>query len=172
MILLDYGHGKDTPGKRCKGLHEWRFNRQVGRYLELELDSRNINYHVLVPGDDDIGLRTRVELANYIDHDLLISIHGNAFSDPAVSGIETFYYSRAGRMAADIFQKHLIQRTGWKDRGIKKGNFYIIKKSPKPAILTENGFYTNDNEREKMKDPHWQFEIAFAHADAIEEYLQ
>jgi len=105
MIVLDYGHGKETPDKSCEGFDEWIFNRKVGRYLELELKSRNIPYHVLVPEDEDIGLRTRVERSKDVKHDLLISIHGNRFlEDPSVRGIEKFYYSVKGKVAAEIFQ--------------------------------------------------------------------
>ena len=170
MIILDYGHGIETLGKRCKNLHEWRFNRDVGDKIESLLKSEKIDFKVLVPEDIDIGLRTRVERAKDIQHDLLISIHGNAFEDTSVRGVETFYYSQKGKRIAEIFQRHLVAYTGLKDRGIKKANFYIIKKTPKPAILTENGFYTNDLDREYMLSDYGQWEIARAHVEAIKEY--
>jgi N-acetylmuramoyl-L-alanine amidase len=171
MILLDYGHGKDTKGKSCKDLQEWRFNRDVGRFIELELINRKICYSVLVTEENDVSLTKRVERSKNISHDLLVSIHGNAFKGELVSGIETWYYSKRGKVVAQIFQKHLVKRLGWKDRGVKQGNFTMIKKTPELAILTENGFYTNDAERAKMLDPYYQMEIAVAHADAIEEFL-
>jgi len=170
MIVLDYGHGIDTPGKRCMGFEEWKFNRDVGKRVETLLERAGIDYHVLVDEDVDIGLRTRVERAKNVRHDLLISIHGNAFHDTSVEGIETFYYSQKGRIAAEIFQRHLIDKLGWKDRGIKKANFYIIKKTPKPAILLELGFYTNESERILMSSNLCQNLMAEAIVEAIKEY--
>ncbi len=172
MIILDYGHGENTKGKRCGELLEWQFNRNIGRFLELELSSRNIDYHVLVPEKRDIPLSTRVQRSKNIKHDLLISIHGNAFTSEKVRGVETWYHSQGGKIVAGIFQRHIIKRTGWVNRGIKKGNFYILKHTPQIAILTENGFYTNDTERLLMLDEYWQLEIAMAHVDAIQEFLK
>lgn len=170
MILLDYGHGQDTPGKRSGDLKEWAFNRSVGTFLELELCHRGIAFSVLVPEPDDVPLRERVQRAKRKGGDLLISIHGNAFRDSSVSGVETWYYSSEGKRVAKVFQECIVDATGWRDRGVKKGRFYILKHTPMTAILTENGFYTNPEEREKMMDPDWQHRIAMAHADAIELY--
>lgn len=169
-VLLDYGHGYDTPGKRCKDLEEWKFNRNVGIFLELDLHHRRIPYEVLVHEAYDISLEERCDRAENIDHDILISIHGNYFHLTNVSGLETFYYSQSGKALAEILQNNLVRELGWNDRGIKKANFHILKYSPKTAVLSENGFYSNDMERAKMLDPEWQFRIALAHANAIEQY--
>ena len=172
MILLDYGHGWDTPGKKWKDLEEWKFNRQVGDWLCLELDKRRIEYDILVPEDDDIGLRTRVERAKQSPAKLLVSIHGNAFpKDTSVHGLEVFYYSSKGKKFAEILQRELVCALGWRDRGVKKANFTIIKKTPQIAVLSENGFYTNDIQREKMLKPEIQYKIGWAHANAIEQYI-
>lgn len=170
-IALDFGHGIETIGKSYANFHEWKFNRLVGGYLCEYLDLSGIKYDVLVPEDIDIPLRTRVERANkpYL---LLISIHSNAFTDDlSVSGVETWYYSKEGKIAANIFQNNLVGYTGMKDRGIKKCNFYIVKKSRPVAILTESGFYTNTEERERLLTEKFQRRIAFAHFKSIEEYL-
>lgn len=171
MIIIDEGHGMDTPGKRCEELHEWEYNRIIGRYLREELVKRKIDFATLVPEINDIGLYMRVERARkYPKADLLLSIHGNAFSSPGASGIETWYYSQKGKEAAKIFQKHLVKALQRKDRGIKKGNFYIIKKSPQVAVLVEIGFYTNPEERKLMLTEDWQRKAAGALADSIQEY--
>jgi len=172
MIALDYGHGVDTPGKRSGDLHEWKFNRDVGKWLETELGSRGIPYDVLVPEDEDIGLRTRVERAKESEANLLLSIHGNAFKDEKVHGLETFYYSQKGKRFAEMIQRELVAELGWKDRGVKKGNFYIIKKTPQVAALVELGFYTNPKQRAEMLKPEVQKRMAKALANAIQQYLE
>lgn len=88
LIILDNGHGWNTPGKRSPvwndgtQLYEWKFNRSLVREIKLRLDQLGIPCIILVPEDDDISLGERVRRVNriYSDHSdaVLISIHGNA----------------------------------------------------------------------------------------------
>lgn len=173
MVLIDMGHGVDTKGKEYEGFKEYLFNRKVGEFLQDELHKRKIPFSVLVSTEYDMDVRVRADLAGDIPHDLLVSIHGNAFEkDLDVNGIETHYYSAKGKEAALIMQKSLINRTGWGDRGIRKSNFWMLKKTPKPAILTESGFYTNEVDRILMNAEYWQYVIAKAHADGIQEIMK
>ena len=174
LFILDQGHGKDTLGKSYKDLEEWKFNRFVLKYLTFELGYKEIPYHVLVPEDYDVSLRTRVNRANKLAEEnecFLLSIHGNAFYEEGfekVDGIETWYYSEVGKEYARIFQEDLIEELEWKDRGLKQGNFTIIKETIMPAVLVELGFYTNDVEREKMLDAEYQYKMGVSLAKSIE----
>ena len=63
----------------------------------------------------------------------------------------------------------LVQVTGWRDRGIRQGDFQILRATAMPAILTETGFYTNREQLEYLLDPDWRETIAAAHVEAITE---
>jgi N-acetylmuramoyl-L-alanine amidase len=181
LWILDNGHGKATPGKRSpvledgRQLLEYEFNRAIVRRLTAKLKAEAIQYHVSVPEiEGDISLAERVRRANNLESalpKLFVSIHGNAQSDNwgTASGIETYYYesSLKGRRMAALFQEHLIETLQWKDRGIKTANFYVIKNTDMPAILTENGFYSNRKECLKMLSAKWREKIAEAHLLAI-----
>ena len=85
MIILDNGHGVDTPGKRSPFepvLYEYEFNRDIVKRISAKLNSLNISNIILTPEDEDISLSTRVKRANeiYASHPdaILISIHANA----------------------------------------------------------------------------------------------
>lgn len=185
LWILDNGHGKGTPGKRSpkftdgRQLLEYEFNRKIVEKLMAKLDAAGIEYYNLVPEvEGDISLHTRVTRANQYSSQLpklYVSIHGNAYGNgssfTSPNGIETFYYSSSvkGRRMARIFQEHLIETINWKDRGIKTARFYVLKHTSMPAVLTENGFYTNKDECEKMLDDSWQDKIAKAHYLAIKE---
>ena len=162
--ILDNGHGISTKGKRGTKLKEWKFNREVVRYLSIWLDKHNIDYQILVPELNDIPLKER---KLRIDGDILISIHGNAFSDPKVSGLETWYHREDSLELARIFQQELCKELKWNNRGVKKGNFSMIK-TKIPSILTENGFYTNPREQGLML--YKPDRIAKAHLKAIIRY--
>lgn len=73
---------------------------------------------------------------------------------------------------AKIFQKHLLKGLGWKNRGVrskKEKQFYVLRNTNMPAILTENGFYTNKEECKKMLSEEYIKKIAYAHFLAIKE---
>lgn len=178
-VILDNGHGENTPGKRGSVLREYRFNRDVLKYVTYELFTMGIAHEILVPEDNDIPLSVRVRRANKIYDEngndcFLVSIHGNAYegeSPEKVSGIETWYHSESGKKYAGVFQDELIDELGWRDRGLKRGDFTIIRKTKMIAVLLELGFYTNHREEEAMLDPENQYHIGMAIGGAIEKII-
>ena len=86
LVLIDNGHGSDTPGK-CSPDHRLRAylkSREIARKLELELNCRFVDARLLVDEDKDISLSERCRRVNqYCDkygkeNVLLVSIHCNA----------------------------------------------------------------------------------------------
>jgi len=179
--IIDNGHGRGTKGKRSpkwdndKQLFEFKYNRLIASFLFTLLKESNIDYTELVPGLEDVSLRRRVKEANKLSKKLnkacvFISIHGNAYpKDHNVKGVETFFYpgSEDGYKIAQKFQRNIASETKWRDRGVKPAKFYVIRKTKMPAILTENGFYTNFEQCMKMMEASWQKRIAYAHYRAI-----
>jgi len=143
-----------------------------------------VKYFDVVPNFNDVGsyLEERVERANKKQSDLTkiyVSVHANAgpaaeneWVSDTIKGIETWYAqnSARGKKLAAVFQKHLILKTGMKNRNLKstaEKPLYVLEKTIMPAILTENGFYNNKVEvKELMKDSVRQ-KIADAHVEAI-----
>jgi len=171
IYILDAGHGVETKKKESPEwndgtkLYEYEFNRNIVSYLSFMLRESGIKYHVLVDSENDLSLSKRVKKANEIKEDsIYISVHSNQFTDNRVNGFETHYYN-SGEKYAKIFQKH-IGLLG-KDRGLKQSSFYVIKNTDMPAILTENGFYSNEKECKKLLTPEFQYQIAEAHFRAI-----
>ncbi len=174
-ILIDPGHGVDTQHKSCADLDEYLFNRNVLKYLVYNLKEDDIPYHVLVEEENDIPLRIRSLRANRYAAEngscILLSIHGNKEfkenKDGTASGIETWYYSASGKAKAQIFQDELISELGWRDRGIKQGNFWILKHTTMPAVLVELGFYSHPDQRHDMLNPETQYRMGGALYKAI-----
>ena len=200
-VILDNGHGSNTKGKRSpqwqsgQQLFEWEFNRDVVERLTHLLMEAGVDFEVLVPETHDVPIMERVERANEINRhtdSILVSVHGNAAPNMNAGphGIETFHYSVAGGRLAEYFQTHLVGELGWKNRGVKKAyqritinkgtenekritvyKIAILKYTDMLAVLTENGFYTNFDQCQKMMDPEIRERIALAHVRAINEYL-
>ena len=180
FYIIDNGHGKNTRGKRSpkwnngKQLFEYKFNRGVANSLSALLEETNIDHTLICPEIRDVSLSKRCNRANKLNSKiekptLFISIHGNAYKDEGVNGVETFHHgsSAMGNRFAKIFQDSLIEELGWNDRGVKTANFKVLRSTVMPSILTENGFYTNYKECMKMIDEGWQRRIAYAHYNAI-----
>lgn len=190
LVILDAGHGIDTPGKRSPvwsngtQLFEWKFNRNIVDYIIGYLQVANISYVKLIEESQDISLKERVDRINTIYKEnkdkykvYLISIHGNAADNaPTANGIEVFTSigeTKSDTIAEVFYSK--LKNLGWKmrpnrsNKGGKEENFYILKNSHCPAVLTENGFYTNEEECKKMLEFYWQKQIALAHYKAIQD---
>lgn len=88
LIILDNGHGIETPGKRSPvwsdmpQLLEYEFNRDVVKRIANKLKALNIDFRVLVPELSDVSLAERCRRANEIYKErkdsVLISVHANA----------------------------------------------------------------------------------------------
>lgn len=164
-VILDNGHGCDTPGKRSpvwpdgSQLFEYEFNRDiVGRVASL-MDRAGLPYVWLVPEMRDVPLSERCRRANEIynknkGHCFLVSIHANAGGG---TGIEV-YTSRGETMADGIafeifnqLDEELGQewkmRADWSDGDPdKEEDFYILSHTKCPAVLVELFFMDNEKD--------------------------
>ena len=185
-VALDDGHGMSTSGKRTPAIpslggrviKENEFNWAVVKELD-QLLRKNGNFETIftAPTDADPSLGTRCRIANEFKADIFVSVHANAsdgkFDGDAkdASGIETWYYSTSGKKLAEMIQKELIKGTRQKNRGIKKGGFYVLKYTNMPAVLTENLFMDNEREAALMIDKDYITEVAREHYVGICEYF-
>jgi len=67
-------------------------------------------------------------------------------------------------------QKNLVQATGFKDRGVKKDDLFVIKDTTMPAVLLEIGYLTNPQDESQMWTEDFQDRVATAIVDGIKEY--
>ena len=66
LILLDNGHGHNTPGKRSPDgkFLEYAYNREIATRIVADLTDRGYNAQLLVPEPEDIPLSERVRRIN------------------------------------------------------------------------------------------------------------
>lgn len=184
LIILDNGHGKETPGKRSpiwsdgSQLFEWQFNRDIVQRIAYRLTQENIRHLLLVHEDTDISLKERCKRANEIyklnPDAILISIHGNAGGG---TGWEA--YTSVGNTKSDKYAEILYNTAEkffpeWKIRKDltdkdqdKEENFYILKHTSCPAILTENFFMDTEKDCRFMMSEEGKNKIAEMHVQAI-----
>jgi N-acetylmuramoyl-L-alanine amidase len=133
---------------------------------------------------NDTTLNKRCQLANsyktLAQCSILVSIHGNAAESTKARGWEIFTTpgeTKSDKLATLIGNEVIKATPGWVHRTDRtdgdldrEANFQIIKNTAMPAVLTENGFFTNYQDALLMIDKEWQESIAKAHAKGILEY--
>lgn len=192
IILIDNGHGADTPGK-CSpdGKHrEFAFSREIAGMTVQELVARGYDARLLVPETSDIPLAERARRANLIcerhgaGNVILISVHSNASGNGQwmQAGGWSAYTSK-GKTRADAlasclyaeaeknFAGHNI-RTDYSDGDPDwEEGFYILRKTRCPAVLTENFFHDNREDIAFITSEAGKRAIVKTHVDGIVNYL-
>ena len=180
VIVVDIGHGgtdNGTINSRYTGsILEKDVNLEIGRKLIDKLNGID-DLKVIATRTDDtfISLSERATIGNENNADIFISIHCNASTDgnSDAEGIETFYYndSNNSKELATKVQENLIRALNKNDRGVKKGNYQVLRDSENTAILVECGFLTNSLEREQLCDNTYQDILVSAIVRGITEFM-
>ncbi|MEQ8995754.1 MAG: N-acetylmuramoyl-L-alanine amidase [Coleofasciculus sp. B1-GNL1-01] len=174
VVMLDPGHGGRDPGAvGIGGLQEKNVILPISLQVAQLLEQQGVQTILTRSDDRFISLRGRVQLAEQTNVDLFVSIHANAISlsRPDVNGVETYYYAN-GRGLAEAIQNSLLQSTGMRNRGVKRGRFYVIRRTSMPSALVEVGFVTGAEDAPRLATPEFRSLIAQAIARGILLYIQ
>jgi len=188
-IILDNGHGYNTAGKMSpkwadgSQLFEYQFNREIVKILARKLKAIGVDVRILVDEINDVSLQARSMRANKICKEmagdcLLVSVHANAGGGTGWECYTTKGETKADAFA-DIFYKHAERiLAGWKIRkdhadgdSDKEKDFYILKHTECPAILTENLFMDTEKDCKFLMSENGKNKIVDLHFEAIREIL-
>ncbi len=177
-ICIDPGHGGRDPGAVGPAHYtEKEANLSIALEVKTWLEERGAQ--VVMTRDKDLSsgelaLSTRVAIANSSKADVFISIHNNASANPASGGTETYYDahgSEASKVLARKVFDRIVEKTGQQPRGCYPANYYVIKYTDMPGVLTESAFMSNPREEEKLRDPAFRKAVAEAIGEGVEEYF-
>ncbi|MBT2678918.1 N-acetylmuramoyl-L-alanine amidase [Bacillus sp. ISL-35] len=179
-IMLDAGHGYNTPGKRSPdGLREYEFNRAVANYAKQLLENyKNVTVYFSHSDQRDVSLTARTDKANSLNVDIFVSIHANAFGSGGwnnVGGIETYVYPSRPPVANQLAQKiqrNLVIATGLENRGVRTADFHVLRETKMDAVLVEGGFMTNRNEVELLRSETYRRTVAEGIVTALAEQFK
>ena len=147
LVCIDAGHGGSDPGALGNGLKEKDITLSIAKKMGVFLEKNNINVMYTRTGDTYPTLAERSQMANNKGANAFISIHCNAFGggNGSANGIETYCYKFAYRGLADAIHNSLLKDTTLyqKDRGVKEGNFSVLKNTKMSACLVETAFIDN-----------------------------
>ena len=149
-ICFDYGHGGSDPGAVYKGRKESDDNLKLGLAVAKEVRRHGVIVDETRTTDKTMSLDERSSMENKKDYDLFISFHRNAFKPEQANGVETYTYinqTAKAKSLADKIQTSLVN-VGFANRGVKKANFHVLRKTKAPAVLVEIGFIDNSKDNE------------------------
>ncbi|KKB36556.1 N-acetylmuramoyl-L-alanine amidase [Bacillus thermotolerans] len=161
VIVIDPGHGGSDPGATGYGLREKDVVLDTSLRLNELFKQTPFKSRMTRSTDIFITLNGRVSYAKSAGADAFISIHANAAGG---TGTETYYYNSAyrnpnsadSRLLATKIQNRLVHAWGLRDRGVKHGNFHVIRENTMPAVLVELGFIDRKTDSEKLGSSYWR----------------
>lgn len=201
-ILIDNGHGIDTPGKRSPysicgippeiPFFEFSWCREIANSVVNELKIQGYDADLLVPEENDIPLSERCERVNQVCKELgtsnviLISIHSNAAGKGKewCKAVGWSAYTTPGNTKSDNLAECLYDVAeevfiGRKIRTDKsdgdrdwESNFFILRKTLCPAVLTENFFYDNPDDLMYILSDEGKEAVIKCHVEGIKKYIE
>ena len=191
-ILIDNGHGNNTPGKRSPDgkFREYAYNREIAKRIVADLIDRGYDAELLVPEDNDISLEERVRRVNALcsahgkSNVILVSVHVNAAGNGSKWTNATGWsvYTCKGQTSSDKLAECLCDaaiknfpgkriRTDYSDGDSDwEENFYILRHTLCPAVLTEN-FFMDGLDLEFLQSKTGKQAIVDTHVEGIVEYI-
>ena len=175
-IAIDAGHGGYENGATgCLGDKEKDINLSIAKYLEAELKKRGAKVIMTRNADNYVGLKDRVEIANYGNAVVFISIHGNALPDgldPNKNrGTSIYYYYNQAKPLADLIMDTVVSEIGVPNDKVRQGSLAVVRNTNALSLLIEVSYLINPEDNANLINPDFQKQYAKAIADSLEKYF-
>lgn len=155
IILIDPGHGGEDYGYLGhKELIEKEIVLFISKQIKFKLEKLGAEVYLTRYEDENILLSKRAEMANSIRPDFFISFHMNFFANSNVKGMEvyTFRGDRESKRLANKILEEIEKNTNIVSRGVKEGNFYLLKNVDISSLIIELGYLSNLEEERNFTD--------------------
>ncbi|MEL7270177.1 MAG: N-acetylmuramoyl-L-alanine amidase [Bacteroidota bacterium] len=161
VLIIDAGHGgTDFGAIGVNHIKEKDITLAIAKAMLMYnsmLFDNTYELYLTRYKDTLISLSHRTKLVNALQPDLFISLHCNHAKNEKATGIEVYLHNKTSlkdenqiesRVVALSMIEVLTERLGYRNRGIKRANFQVLRESiaTSPAILVELGFLSNTDE--------------------------
>lgn len=192
IIILGTAHGSNVPGKCSpdKKFREYQFSREVIGILKPRLEAAGYTVFVDMPEDvvptpqvNELAKRCRFVNGICAKHGtqncVYVSIHVNAAGSGGkwldARGFAVYVArscSATSKKLAKTFCELAVSRNLHGNRSIPgehywQANFYVLRETTCPAVLTENLFQDNRDDVDFLTSPTGKEAIVKLHFDAI-----
>ncbi|PFA64521.1 N-acetylmuramoyl-L-alanine amidase [Bacillus sp. AFS015802] len=172
VIVIDPGHGgRDGGTTGTSGTLEKLLTMKTGELLAEKLKSAGAKVILTRKTDEYLSLPSRVSLSHYYQADAFISIHFDSILDSSIAGHTTYYYRDRQKELAEEIHGSLADRLPTADRGVRIGDYHVIRENNQPAILLELGFLSNPTEEANVNTQYFQDLAATAIYHGLGDYF-
>lgn len=190
VIVVDAGHGNPDGGAvGIDGVSEAEINLKIALNLQKLLEQSGSV--VILTRSDENGIydeesqtirekkvsdmKNRVEIGNFSDAEIFVSIHLNKIEESKYSGFQTFYQenNEDSKMLAGFIQDNLnyaIQKER-KRKIMSLSGKYIMDNVKIPTVIIECGFLSNLEELNLLQNEDYQQKLAWGIYTGIMDYF-
>ncbi|WP_306532445.1 N-acetylmuramoyl-L-alanine amidase family protein [Bacillus toyonensis] len=174
VIIIDPGHGGNDPGSiGPNGTKEKDITLKTAKNIQKKLEEKGMTVILTREDDTFVPLKNRVAISQNKSADLFLSIHYDGFTTNDVKGVTTYYYKGLKEQAlAETIHEHLFKHIQAKNRGVKSGDYYVLRENQKPSILLELGYITNPEDEERMNSQQFQADVASGIVNGVIKYFE
>jgi N-acetylmuramoyl-L-alanine amidase len=156
-IVLDPGHGGGDKGATgAGGTYEKVLTLRTAQLLFDKLKAAGADVHVTRKNDSYLQLASRVNMARTYNADAFISLHYDSNLDRSIRGLTGYYYHSYQKPLADSLFVSTIGLTKLKNRGVRFGNYHVLRENSQNAVLMELGYLSNPQEEVTLKSGGFQ----------------
>lgn len=172
-IVLDPGHGGKDPGSiGWNNVQEKDLIAATSDKVAAHLQAKGATVIRTRPQEAYKTLDQRIGISNDYNTDAFVSIHYDVSAMPSVKGTSTYYYAGgADKQLAQNIQDSLVNVNEVHDRGIKHGNYKVLRENKDLGVLIELGFISNPEESANIQSADFQERTAEAIADGLVDYF-
>lgn len=172
-IVLDPGHGGTDNGTTgAYGTLEKLATLKTANALYEKLKKAGARVILTRNSDTYVSLPERTAISNTNHADAFVSIHFDSAEDPHTRGHTTYYYHAQDYNFARLVNNQITSRLGTVDRGVKFGDFHVIRENTQPAILLELGYLSSPAEEKHIAEKSFQTKAVAGIYNGLKAYFQ
>lgn len=156
-IVIDPGHGGRDKGNVNRGIVEKDVNLSIALKLEKMLKYIGTNVVLTRIDDSEITSEERIKIINKERPDFCISIHQNSFMMNGMNGVEAYCYDKdeEALKLGRIVCSNMNRFAGIKNRGIRTGDYYLLRESRVSTLIIECMYLTGNIDIEKYNEENY-----------------
>ena len=182
VIIIDPGHGGPSLGTKRNSpplIVEKTLALDCALQVRDCLQKKGYVVRLTRTKDEGVPLQRRAKLAHEWGGSLFVSIHFNHAPNPRANGVEIYYYDKSKASPLALKSKKLastildviIANTKANSRGVRGGDYCVLRENRLPAVLVEGGFFSNSAEAKKLANPRYIATLAYSIAEGIDRFV-
>lgn len=172
-IVIDPGHGGiDNGATGASGTLEKELTLRTAQLLSDKLKAAGANVFLTRTNDSYLPLPSRVRLSSVHQSDAFISLHYDSNLDRSIRGMTGYYYHSYQKKLAEYVYNAANSQTRLKSRGVRYGDYHVVRENQRAAVLMELGYLSNSAEETTLKSGQFQENAASGIYNGLARYFK